>query len=187
MTIGTITVTPRTSSRDPAAGFGLVELLIAAAIGGVVLAATWGWLWTIGSAAARVDDGAQAGSTAAAALRGAVRDVSLATAILSPPDGRDPDHSLLLRRDEPDRAPESALIVWNAERSVLWRNASGTYLSDHVTAFTVSYVTADGRRVRGSEVGAAEWAGLKAVCLELSVALGAKVEQRALEIKLGPA
>lgn len=187
MIVGTISITRRTSSRDAAAGFGLVELLVAAAIAGLVLAATWGWLWTVGTATARVDDCAQAGSTAAAALRGVVRDVRLATAVLPPPDGRDPDHSLLLRRDEPDGASEPVLIVWNAARGVLWRNASGTYLSDHVTAFDVSYVTADGRRVGGSEVDAAEWGALRAVCLELSVALGVRLENRTVEIKLGPA
>jgi type II secretory pathway component PulJ len=171
----------------PRAGFGIVELLVAAAIGGVVLAASWGWLWTIGSAAARVDDGAQSGSTAAAALRGVARDVRLATAVLPPPDGRDPVRCLLLQHDEPGRAPEAVLIVWDPVRAVLWRNASGTYVSDHVTRFSVAYITSDGRRVSAAEVGPGEWSGLRLVCVELEAVVGGRLERRTLELRPGPA
>ena len=44
--------------------------------------------------------------------------------------------------------PRRCWSSWDPARRVVWRNASGTYLADHVTRFAVSYGLADGRRAR---------------------------------------
>jgi len=172
---------------DSRAAFSLIELLVGAAIAGVVLAAAWGWLWAIGSTVARRDDGVQAGSLAAAITRGLTRDIGLATEVLRPEDGRDPAGCLLLAQDTPDEAGEKVLIAWDAARGVVWRKAPGTYLSDHVTRFAVSYMTADGRRIDASDVTVDEWPAVRLVRIEITVRVGGEVEQRTLETRVGPA
>ena len=72
--------------------------------------------------------------------------------MVEPPSGRDPSRSLALVHDHAAAAAETVLIVWDPARGVVWRNASGTYLADHVTRFDVAYVLADGSLVDGGDM-----------------------------------
>jgi hypothetical protein len=163
-----------------------VELLVAAAVAGVVLAAAFGWLWNVAAVAARTDDRAQAATIAAACVRGIAFEVRQALGA-APPPGRDPAGALLLQQDRPDRAAADVLVVWDPSRRVVWRNASGTYLADHVAAFGLAYLLADGRIVAGEDMGAELWPAVRGVRVDLIVVVGAAVVDRSALISLGPA
>ena len=169
------------------AGFTLAEVLVAAAVAGLVLAAAYSWLWNVAALAAKTDDKAQAATVASAVARAVAGDVRAAVGVIEPPLGRDASRSLVLRHDHVDAAREDVLIVWDPTRGVVWRNASGTYLADHVTRFEVSYGLADGRRFAGEDMPAASWAEVRLVRLELAVTIGSAVATRAVERVVGPA
>jgi prepilin-type N-terminal cleavage/methylation domain-containing protein len=169
------------------AGFSLVELLVAAAVTGVVLAGAYGWLWNVAAVAARTDDRAQAATIAAACARGIASEVRQAVGVEPPPLGRDPARALALRHDHPGSAAEDVLVVWDPSRRVVWRNASGTYLADHVTALRLAYVLAGGQTVPGEHMGPADWAAVLAVRVDIAVAVGSAAAERSAFISLGPA
>ncbi len=167
-------------------GFTLAEVLVATVIAGLVLSAAYSWLWNVAALAARTDDSAQAATVAGAVVRAVAGDVRAAVAVNEPPFGRDPIRSLALSHEHVDTARENLLIVWDPARGVVWRNASGTYLADHVTRFEVSYGLADGRRVAGEDMPAPDWAEVRLVRIELAVTIGSAVAVRALERVVGP-
>ncbi len=168
------------------AGFALVELLVAAAVAGVVLAAAYGWLWDVAALAARQDARAQATTIAAGCARAVAADVRGCVALAAPPAGRSPDRTLALVRHRPDAAPEDVLIVWDEARGVVWRNASGTYLADHVAAFAPAYILADGRLVPGAAMAAGDWAAVRGVRVDLCTAVGSAVVRRVVLVGVGP-
>ena len=168
-------------------GFTLVEVLVAAAIAGMVLSAAYGWLWNVGAFATRTDDAAQAATIASAVSRAIAGDVRAAVTVATPPAGRDSSRSLALAHDHVAVAPEAVLIVWDPARAVVWRNASGTYLADHVTRFVVIYGCADGRRLAGAEMLPRDWEGVRVVRVELVVVVGAAAVARTIETAVGPA
>ena len=168
-------------------GFTLVELLVAAAIAGLVLSAAYGWLWNVAAFAVRTDDAAQAATIAAAVSRAIAGDVRVAVSVGEPPLGRDSSRSLALAHDHVDVAREAVLVAWDPARRVVWRNASGTYLADHVVRFAVCYDLADGRRLAGAEMAPRDWEGVRVVRVELAVAVGAAAVARSLETAVGPA
>lgn len=136
----------RGRSAGETRGLSLVELLVAVAVSGVVLAAAWGWAWQVVTAARAADAGAQARTAAAAAVRALSADLRGAAAVWAP-QGRDPTASLALRLRRPDGGEATQVVVWDAARRVLWRNASGTYLAEGVTSFSVTYLDARGRQL----------------------------------------
>jgi prepilin-type N-terminal cleavage/methylation domain-containing protein len=176
-------------SRRPDApgsvGFTLVELLVAAAVTAVVLAAAYGWVWNVAALAARTDDRAQAATIASACCRAVELEIRRAVAVVPPPASRNPAASLALVNDHVDAAEEQVLIVWDPARRVVWRNASGTYLADHVTRFAVTYVLGDGRLVAGDELAAAEWEVVRCVSVDVAVGVGSATEQRSLVVAAG--
>jgi prepilin-type N-terminal cleavage/methylation domain-containing protein len=168
-----------------AEGFSLVELLVASSVLVVVLAAAYGWVWSVAALADGWDDRSQAETIAATAVRAVAADVDSAVAV-GPPSGRDPSSSLLCARDRADVAPEEVLLVWDSARCVLWRNASGTYVADHITSFDVGYVLSDGRRVVGATMAVGDWEKVRAVRLEIETHVGRITARRAAEVTLGP-
>ena len=166
-------------------GVTLLELLVASSVALIVLGAAWAWLWGVQGVATRMDEDAQAATILAVAARAVARDVHEAVAVLPPAPGRDPAASLHLQHDGVDSAPEEVVIAWDAGRQVLWRNASGTYLSDHVTGFDLSYLTDDGRLVKGQEATTSDLATVRAVCVALSVRLGESTLCREVRTDLG--
>jgi len=168
-------------------GFTSLELLVAAAVAGLVLSAAYGWLWNVAAVAARTDDRAQAATIASAVSRAIAADVHDAAGVDAPPPGRDPSRSLALVHDHVDVAREAVLVVWDPARNVVWRNASGTYVADHVTRFGVAYGLADGRRLAGADMSSRDWLAVRVVHIELAVAVGSAVAIRAVETAVGPA
>ena len=84
-----------------------------------------------------------------------------------------------------DAAEEDVLIVWDPARRVVWRNASGTYLADHVTRFAVTYVLGDGTLVAGDEMAATGWAVVRCVSVDLAVGVGSATERRSFVVAAG--
>jgi len=138
-------------------GITLTELLVAVAVSTVVLGAAWPWLWAAGGTARRVDGRTQAATAAAFAARSLVTDVQLATALLQPPAGRSPADCICLLHRHPGEAPETVLVVWDPARRVLWRKASGSYLADHVEAFSLEYFGADGSTLARADLDDPRW------------------------------
>jgi prepilin-type N-terminal cleavage/methylation domain-containing protein len=163
----------------------LVELLVATVIVSVVLSAAYGWLWNVSSLARSQDDRAQAGTIAAAAARILAEDIRAALAVAPAPAGRDPSRSLLLLHDHVDVAPEPVLIVWDPARGVLWRNASGTYVADHVSSLRLQLLLRDGRFLDPAAMATADWRDVVAVHAEVAAAMGSVAAVRALTVPLG--
>ena len=166
-------------------GFTLVELLVAAAVMAVVLAAAYGWVWNVAALATRADDRAQAATIASACCRAVELEIRRAVAVIPPPSGRDPSTSLALVHDHADAAEEDVLVVWDPTRRVVWRNASGTYLADHVTRFAVTYTLGDGTLVTGDEMTATSWDVVRCVRVDLAVGVGSATERRSLVVAAG--
>lgn len=166
-------------------GFSLVELLVATAILGVVLAAAYGWVWSVGSLAESTDGRVQACTIASALMRSVAEDVGGAVEVAEPVAGRDPAGSLAVVHDRTDETAEDILIVWDPARRVVWRNASGTYVADHILGFRVGFVLGDGRTVDGAVMGAADWRNVRAVRLALAVEVGAALVRRQACLELG--
>ena len=178
---------PQTSRdrRPNARGFSLIELLVATAMIAVVLAAAYGWVWSVGSLAGTTDDRVQASTVAAALARSVAEDVGGAVMVVPPAAGRDSGSSLAVMRDGVDRASEDIVIVWDPARRVVWRNASGTYVADHVQDFSVGFVLADGRSVSGAAMGSADWRSVRAVRVGLAVEVGSALVRREVCTGLG--
>ncbi len=166
-------------------GVTLVELLVAATVTGVVLAAAYGWVWNVAALATRADDRAQAATIASACCRAVELEIRRAVAVVAPPIDRDRATSLALIHDHADAAEEDVRVVWDPARRVVWRNASGTYLADHVTRFAVTYVLNDGRLVAGDEMAATGWEVVTGVSVDLAVGVGSATERRSLVVALG--
>jgi prepilin-type N-terminal cleavage/methylation domain-containing protein len=167
------------------AGFTLIEVLVAAAVTSVVLAASYGWLWSVAALARRTDDRVQATTLADAAARGIEGDVHASIGVTPPPAGRDPALSLTLVHHHTGTARESLLIVWEAARRVVWQNASGTYIADHIGSFSLSYCLRDGRVIPGADMRAGDWAGVSSVGVELAATVGSAVVCRRFETRVG--
>jgi prepilin-type N-terminal cleavage/methylation domain-containing protein len=176
---------PPATATSVASGFTLIELLVTAAVLAVVLAAAYGWVWSVGSLAGTTDDHVQASTIAAALVRTIREDVGSAVAVVAPAAGRDPARSLALVHDGVDEAPEGVLTVWDPVRDVVWRNASGTYVADHVTALSVGFVLADGQSVDGEVMTAANWESVVAVRVALEVEVGAALVRRDVYVGVG--
>jgi prepilin-type N-terminal cleavage/methylation domain-containing protein len=169
-----------------ARGFTLIELLIGASIAAVILSSAYAWLWNTGAFADGADDRAQAATLAAAVSRAVAADVCSSVGVVEPPSGRDPSRSLALLHDHVAGPLETVLIVWDPARGVVWRNASGTYLADHVVRFDVAYALADGSLVDGGDMTSSRWSAVRAVHVALEATVGSATSRRSLETSVGP-
>lgn len=166
--------------------FTLVELLVGAAVAATLLSAAFGWLWNVAALAERTDDRAQAATLVAAASRVVAADVHACLRVGQPPSGRDPSRSLALVHDHAGLAAEVVLIVWDPGRGVVWRNASGTYLADHITRFSVAYVTGGGSLIQGAGMSSSDWAAVRSVRVDLAATVGSATVRRCIEASVGP-
>ena len=166
-------------------GFTLVELLVATVVAAVVLSAAYGWLWSVGALARVHDDRAQAETVAAAAVRAVTGDVRASMAVASPAPAHDPGRALTLVHDHISTAREAVTIAWDPARRVLWRNASGTYVADHVTEFSVEYDLGDGRLVTARALAAADWSTVRAVCITVVTNVGSGSATRFARVEVG--
>lgn len=175
-------------ARPAAAGLTLVELLVATCVVTAVLGAAWPWLWNTGQAARAAAARAQAGTSAAFALRCIRDDLGVATRVLVPADGRTPDAALYVRHEHAGASPETVSVVWDPARKVVWRKAPGTYLADHVETFSVRYFRADGSRLLSGDFALGDWAASVArVSVTLSTRVGAGTATATLDLVPGPA
>jgi hypothetical protein len=76
-------------------------------------------------------------------------------------------------------------IVWDPARKVVWRNASGTYVADHVTAFAVVYALRDGREAGGGAMSPADWPLVSAVQVRLTTSAGSASVSRTVIAEVG--
>ena len=166
-------------------GFTLVELLVAMALVAIVLSAAYGWVWSVGALATRTADRAQACTIAAVVARTIAEDVRDSVAVTAPAVGRDPDACLTLEHDHVGGAPEDVVTAWDPARSVVWKNASGTYVADHVCDFRVSYVLADGRIVDGGTVRTSDWGNVRVVDVAFAVEVGSASVGREVRVCVG--
>jgi prepilin-type N-terminal cleavage/methylation domain-containing protein len=165
-------------------GFSLVEVLIALVVAGVVLSASYGWVWSLGALARVHDDRAQAGTIAAAAARSISDDIRAAVAV-EPPSAADPSRALTLVHDHVGAAREEVTIVWDSGRRVVWRNAPGTYIADHVTAFAVAYALQDGREADAVVMSPADWPLVSAVLVRITAETGSARASRTVLVEVG--
>jgi prepilin-type N-terminal cleavage/methylation domain-containing protein len=177
--------TGRRTLVDPG-GFTLIELLVALAVAGVVLAGAYGWLWSVGALARAHDERAQASTIAAVAARTVAADVRAALAVLTPAPAHDPSRALLLAHRHNAAARELVLLVWDPSRRVLWRNASGTYVADHISGFSVWYRLDDGRTVAGAGMQSADWERVGGVEVDLTATVGRATRTRHAVVEVGP-
>ncbi len=113
-------------------------------------------------------------------------DVHAGVCVVEPPAGRDPSRSLSIVHDHAADAAEAVLIVWDPARGVVWRNASGTYIADHVSGFAVEYVLADGALIDGARMSGTDWSAVRAVRVDLATVVGSATARRSVEAKVGP-
>jgi prepilin-type N-terminal cleavage/methylation domain-containing protein len=166
-------------------GLTLVELLLALVVAGVVLSASFGWVWDLGGLARRHDDRAQAATIAAAAARSIAADIRAAVAIAPPAAALDPSRALTLVHDHVGVARETVTVVWAPDRRVVWRNAPGTYIADHVTAFVVTYALKDGREAGATAMSPADWSLVSAVIVRLTTEIGPAHASRSVFAEVG--
>ena len=170
------------------AGVSLIELLIATCIAAVTLAGAWGWVWNAGVTARAIGSRAQASTADDFAVRVIADDVAQAAGVLPTPAGRLPLEAFSVIHRHPGEAAETVTIVWDRARRVLWRKASGTYLADQVTGFSVRYFAADGAELAGDVLRTAQGAARVArLEVTLAGARGGRTATRVLHACVGPA
>lgn len=173
--------------RAGGAGMTLVELLIAAAVAGVALAAAWPLLWNVTASARKVTGQAQAGSEAARVARVIGRELRLATGLEPVPAGTSPGAALNIRSAQTPSGDDSTLIAWDPARRVLWRDASGSYVADDVRAFTVEHFDAHGdvlaESIMQTEDGARRAARVR---LSMTLADGRGQDDIVVDFPVGP-
>lgn len=161
------------SRRRSPAGVTLIELLVACVVANVALLAAFGWLFTAAAASHHLDEGAQARSIAAYSVRTLRDDLSQACSASLPP-AIPPGAGISLEHHHPGEAAEPVLLVWDSSRRVLWRKTSSTYVADHVTAFALTFMTADGGVV-APNAGTLLPQSIKLVHIELTIGVGSGV------------
>jgi len=167
----------RTGGAD---GLSLVEVLVATAIAGVALAGAWAWLWSVAPPARSLQAQAQSASAAAFALRTLTHDLQEAGALLAP-TACAPDHGVLVEHRHPGAAAEAVVVVWDPSREVLWRKTSSTYLADHATGFTVTYLSPWGEPVVPGVPGE-RLVGVSRVVLELTLSVNGRPQSARADV-----
>ena len=159
-------------------GFSLVELLVVLVAASGLLAAAWGWFWTVNERVQHDAHGADASTSLAFARRLVVRELRAAASLAAPVAGQGcGSRSLAL---VPGAETPTGLIqyVWDPARAVLWRGSSSSHVADGVTEFMVSYYDAAGRPVEpadGDSLTATQLAGVRSVGLRIALSRGVTV------------
>jgi prepilin-type N-terminal cleavage/methylation domain-containing protein len=154
-------------------GFSLVELLVVLVAASGLLAAAWGWFWTVNARVDRGTEGAEASTSLAFARRLMLRELRGAASLAAPATGPGcGERSLAL---VPGAEVPTGLVqyAWDSARQVLWRATSSGHVADGVTDFCVTYYDDEGRPVEpasGGALGAAQVSVVRSV--RMRVALG---------------
>ncbi len=158
------------------AGFGLIELLLATAIAGVVLAGGWAWCWSASSTCAAGAERLDAASSLAFARRLSTTELRQCLA-LSDSSGAGCSATAISFIVPVASGTGSELItyVWDAGRRVLWRKAPGSHVAEGVDSFAISYLDDQDQvlpLVDGGLLPATELARVHMVELSATIACG---------------
>lgn len=130
------------------AGFSLIELLVATAVAGVVLASGWAWCWSVSRSCAVGSERLDAASSIAFVRRLSTTELGQCMALVTTSDVRCSATTVAFEVPSGDGATtELVTYVWDAGRRVLWRKASGSHLAEGVDDFSIAYFDAQGRRL----------------------------------------
>lgn len=168
-------------------GLTLIEVLLAASLGAVLLAGAWGWAWSVAAAGTDVGDAAEARTSLAYARRMLLADLRDAVGLDTL--GLCSAQAIALRVG-PTRHPSGAVsTVWNRERGVLWRVAPACHLADGVERFHVRYLDAAGVPVGDGDVPLlpAQIEAVTAVEVSLRIRYGSACVEGSWPVRLGSA
>ena len=127
------------------AGLGLVELMVALAITGILLAAGWCWLVDVQGAVLRGAAAADVYTSGAFAHRLMASELRRSTGLSSAGAGCG-RHALTFTVPAKDMLQQDVVsYVWDESRRVLWRKAPGSYLQESVSDFSVQLWDTEGR------------------------------------------
>lgn len=165
-------------------GFSLVELLLACALGGLVLAASWSWLFT--SVAAGREDGRrlEAATSLAYVERLTTAELRRACVLLAAPAPGCSQHSLVFEVVRSDLTTETVSYVWNPGTQVLWRKAAGSHLASGVAGFAVRYFDAAGDELAGAGavLSPADLARVRSLRLAITLTCGSDVLEASWDV-----
>ncbi len=137
------------------AGFSLLELLVATAIAGVVLAGGWAWCWSVSNSCAAGAQRLDAGSSLAFARRLSANELRGSEGLVATSGaGCTATAISFIVPAASGPAPELITYVWDAGRRVLWRKAPGSHVAEGVDSFSVSYFDDQDRLVAPASGGA---------------------------------
>lgn len=177
----------RLRDRGREDGLTLTELLVAVAVAAVVLSAATPWAASVSTRVRSLDARAQAGTAAAYAARALADDLSVTTRLVPLPAGAVAGHAVAMRHDHPGEAVEQVLVSWDSARQVLWRNASGTYLADHVEECSFTLFTDAAEPLAATQVSSADLlAQVVRVHLSLTVAIRTETATVEADLPVGP-
>ena len=134
-----------TAARPPGAqarrtGFSLVELLVATALAGVVLAGGWAWCWSVSSSCAAGAGRLDADSSLAFARRLSTNELRGSEGFVATSGaGCTATAISFLAPGASGPAPELITYVYDAGRRVLWRKAPSSHVAESVDSFSISY------------------------------------------------
>jgi len=146
--------------RSRAAGFSLVELLVAVCVTTVVLCGGWSWCWTVTKSCAAGSDRLDAASSLAFVRRLSTNELDGADALVATSSAVCSATAIAFdARSGAGPALELVTYVYDPDRHVLWRKDPGSHLAEGVDDFSVTYFDAGGHALplgSGGELAAAD-------------------------------
>lgn len=132
------------SIRALAGGFSLIELLVAIALAGGLLASAWGWAWAVTGAGVRADDAHELRSALAYAQRTLGADLRAARRLAPEAGPGCTASALTLHVVQDDAGARDVPIVFEPGRDLLWRLTSSCHLIDGVADCRFAYYDGGG-------------------------------------------
>jgi len=176
------------SKRPSDAGLSLIEVLVAATLTCLVLAASFGWLSSVVSASDHAADHVEVSSSLAFARRLTTSELRQASALVAVPTAPCGRHtiSFALPSVANDGTYDLITYTWDAGRNILWRKASGSYVAQGVTHFEVHYFGSDGRELAPliDVLPLSAYASVRAVSFVCTVRYGQSVQSAVWRVVL---
>jgi len=177
----------RTDLLRSIVGLTLIELLLASSIAVITLAAAWPWFWNVARAARSVQATSQAHGQAAYTTRAIAEEMRLADGLVPLASDLVPETAVCVRHHHPNAAAEEVVIAWDPSRQVVWRKARGTYLSDHVSAFRITYFAGTGLSLDPDTLtSATALATVTRISVRITVTAGSQAVTEVSDHSVGP-
>ena len=126
-------------------GFSLVELLVASAIGAILLAGAWPWCWSLVRSSSRAATEAEAETALCFAGRLFQSEMRRASGLAPATAATQTANSVTVVLPPSAAGPaESVTYRYDPVREVLWRNAPGSYVVDRLASCRFTFYAADG-------------------------------------------